>query len=168
MAITNGAFKGLITPRSVLQYNLTKGVTDFSQLKQFDYFKKGYPFLVVLSMPDFLRDLCEKDEGIKLLVQNYIHILENDFKGIDNIDNIIGEAIGDISNGARTAQVINKTVKQSNTSFSMTYMERVGSLLTKVNELILTGIDDGDVHVKTYHGLIDAYKFDNIVTSIWC
>ena len=59
MAITNGAFKGLITPRSVLQYNLTKGVTDFSQLKQFDYFKKGYPFLVVLSMPDFLYDLCE-------------------------------------------------------------------------------------------------------------
>ncbi len=164
MAITNGAFKGLITPRSVLQYNLTKGVTDFSQLKQFDYFKKGYPFLVVLSMPDFLHDLCEKDEGIKLLVQNYIHILENDFRGIDNIDNIVGEAIGDISNGARTAQVINKTVKQSNTSFSMTYMERVGSLLTKVNELILTGIDDGDVHVKTYHGLIDAYKFDNIVT----
>ena len=52
MAITNGAFKGLITPRSILQYNLTKGVTDFSQLKQFDYFKKGYPFLVVLSMPE--------------------------------------------------------------------------------------------------------------------
>lgn len=164
MAITNGAFKGLITPRSILQYSLTKGVTDFSQLKQFDYFKKGYPFLVVLSMPDFLRDLCEQDESIKLLVQNYIHILENDFRGIDNIDNIIGEAIGDISNGARTAQIINKTVKQSNTSFSMTYMERVGSLLTKVNELLLTGADDGDVHVKTYHGLIDAYKFGNLTT----
>jgi hypothetical protein len=46
----------------------------------------------------------------------------------------------------------------------MTYMERVGSLFTKVNELCLTAIDDGDVHAKTYHGLIDAYKFDNIVT----
>ena len=29
----------------------------------------------------------------------------------------------------------------------------------------MTGADDGDVHVKTYHGLIDGYKFGNLVTT---
>lgn len=50
---TKGAFKGLKTPRELLNYNLMRGVTDFSNLKQWDLYEKGYPFLVVVSIPDF-------------------------------------------------------------------------------------------------------------------
>ena len=40
------AFKGLKTPREILQYNLMRGVTDFSNLEQYDLYEKGYPFMI--------------------------------------------------------------------------------------------------------------------------
>lgn len=36
----SGAFKGLKTPRELLNYNLMRGVTDFSNLKQWDLYEK--------------------------------------------------------------------------------------------------------------------------------
>ena len=136
---TKGAFKGLKTPRELLNYNLMRGVTDFSNLKQWDLYERGYPFLVI--------------------VNNYVHILENDFRGIDNIDNITGEAAGEITNGIRSIQLINKVTKASNSNFSLQYYERSGSILTKAHELYLTGIKDPDTQVKHYHGLIDDWVF---------
>lgn len=61
----SGAFKGLKTPRELLNYNLMRGVTDFSNLKQWDLYEKGYPFLVVVSIPDFLKDLAARDDNVK-------------------------------------------------------------------------------------------------------
>ena len=55
---TSGAFKGLKTPRDILRYNLMRGVTDFSNLEQWDFYEKGYPFLVVIKAPDFMMDLA--------------------------------------------------------------------------------------------------------------
>ena len=79
--VGTAVFKGLKTPRQILQYNLMRGVTDFSNLEQYDLYEKGYPFLIVVKAPDFLVDLAEKNEtGIKPLLDNYIHILENDFR----------------------------------------------------------------------------------------
>lgn len=156
---TKGAFKGLKTPRELLNYNLMRGVTDFSNLKQWDLYEKGYPFLVVVSIPDFLKDLSAKDDNVKIIVNNYVHILENDFRGIDNIDNITGEAAGEITNGIRSIQLINKVTKASNSNFSLQYYERSGSILTKAHELYLTGIKDPDTQVKHYHGLIDDWVF---------
>lgn len=156
-------FKGLKTPRQLLNYNLMRGVTDFSNLQQWDLYEKGYPFLVVVSIPQFLADLRDKDQdGIGLLIDNYVHILENDFRGIDNIDNITGDSSGEITNGIRSISVINKVMKPTNSNFSMTYYERSGSVLTKGNELYLTGIKDPDTQVKTYHGLIDDWVFNGI------
>lgn len=159
---TTGAFKGLKTPRELLNYNLMRGVTDFSNLEQWDLYEKGYPFLCVLSIPQFLKDLADRDSNIKTIVNNYVHILENDFRGIDNIDNITGEANGEISNGIRSVQVINKVTKASNSNFSLNYYERSGSILTKGNELYLTGIKDPDTQVKTYHGLVDDWVFNGV------
>lgn len=159
---TSGAFKGLKTPRELLKYNLMRGVTDFSNLEQWDLYEKGYPFLCVLSIPQFLKDLADKDDNIKTIVNNYVHILENDFRGIDNIDNITGESNGEISNGIRSVQVINKVTKASNSNFSLNYYERSGSILTKANELYLTGIKDPDTQVKTYHGLVDDWVFNGV------
>lgn len=157
---TSGAFKGLKTPRELLNYNLMRGVTDFSNLEQWDLYEKGYPFLCVLSIPQFLKDLAERDDNIKTIVNNYVHILENDFRGIDNVDNITGEANGEISNGIRSVQIINKVTKASNSNFSLNFYERSGSILTKANELYLTGIKDPDTQVKTYHGLVDDWVFN--------
>lgn len=171
MATNNGvatgvgtsAFKGLKTPREILQYNLMRGVTDFSNLEQYDLYEKGYPFLIVVKAPDFLMDLADKNpDGIGVLVKNYIHIIENDFRGIDNIDNITGEANGEITNGIRSIQLINKVTKPLNSTFTMRYYERSGSIMTKTNELYLTGIKDPDTQVKHYHGLIDDYVFRGI------
>lgn len=160
--IGTSAFKGLKTPRQLLKYNLMRGVTDFSNLEQYDLYEKGYPFLVVVKAPQFLMDLANKDpDGMGVIIKNYIHILENDFRGIDNIENITGEAGGEITNGIRSIQLINKVTKPSNSSFTMNYYERSGSILTKAHELYLTGIKDPDTQVKTYHGLIDDFVFGN-------
>ena len=156
-----GAFKGLKTPRELLNYNLMRGVTDFSNLEQWDLYEKGYPFLCVVSIPQFLQDLAERDpNGIGVLIDNYVHILENDFRGIDNIDNITADT-GEITNGIRSVQLINKVNKPTNSNFSLNYYERSGSVLTKVQELYLTGIKDPDTQVKHYHGLIDDWVFRN-------
>lgn len=162
---TSGAFKGLKTPRELLNYNLMRGVTDFSNLQQWDLYEKGYPFLCVVSIPDFLRDLARKDDNIKIIVNNYVHILENDFRGIDNVDNITGEANGEITNGIRSIQLINKVTKASNSNFTLQYYERSGSILTKAHELYLTGIKDPDTQVKHYHGLIDDWVFNGNATD---
>ena len=152
-------FKGLKTPRNLLEYNLMRGVTDFSQLEQFDLYEKGYPWLVVISVPDFMRELAQYSQEMKTIVGNYVHILEHDFKGIDNIENITGEPNGEISNGIRSIQLINRVTQGASTTFTMRFYERSGSVMTKFNELYLTGIKDKDTQAKTYHGLIDWYTF---------
>ena len=157
---TSGVFKGLKTPRELLNYNLMRGVTDFSNLEQWDLYEKGYPFLCVVSIPQYLRDLASYDENAKTIINNYVHILENDFRGIDNVDNITGEPNGEITNGIRSIQLINKVTKASNSNFTLQYYERSGSILTKAHELYLTGIKDPDTQVKHYHGLIDAWVFN--------
>lgn len=157
---STGAFKGLKTPRDLLNFNLMRGVTDFSNLQQWDLYEKGYPFLCVVSIPQFLRDLAARDKNIENIVNNYVHILENDFRGIDNIDNITGDTNGEITNGIRNIQLINKVTKASNSNFSLQYYERSGSILTKAHELYLTGIKDPDTQVKHYHGLIDDWVFN--------
>jgi hypothetical protein len=157
-------FKGLKTPRSILEYNLMRGVTDFSNLEQYDLYEKGYPWLVVLKAPQFLLDLSDKNDEIAVLLNNFIHILESDFRGIDNVDNITGEANGEITNGIRSIQLINKVTQPGNSNFSRRYYERSGSVMTKLNELYLTGIKDKDTQAKTYHGLIDKYVFEGLET----
>ena len=163
VAMGTGAFKGLKTPRELLNYNLMRGVTDFSNLEQWDLYEKGYPFLCVVSIPQFLKDLAEQDENVRVIVNNYVHILENDFRGIDNIDNITGET-GEITNGIRSINVINKVMKPTNSNFNLNYYERSGSILTKAHELYLTGIKDPDTQVKHYHGLIDAWVYKGVRT----
>lgn len=163
VAMTGGAFKGLKTPRELLNFNLMRGVTDFSNLEQWDLYEKGYPFLCVVSIPQFLRDLAQQDENIRVIVDNYVHILENDFRGIDNVDNITGE-VGEITNGIRSVSIINKVMKPTNSQFTLNYYERSGSILTKAHELYLTGIKDPDTQVKHYHGLIDAWTFNGVNT----
>ena len=142
-----------VKPRNLTQYNAFRGVTDFTQLAQFDPFEKGYSFLSVIQLPKFMTKLAEFDEDIKSLVYSFRHKLEYEFRGLTGLGNIEGAA-GTISDGINELQYINKVSMDTSISVSMTYYETSGSLLQKFSEYYLTGIKDRISQAKTYHGLI--------------
>ncbi len=84
-------------------------------------------------------DLAKEDpSGIGVIVNNYIHILENDFRGIDNIESITGETNGEITNGIRSIQLINKVTKgSSSTQFTAGIMKDLVLLSLKLMNYIL-------------------------------
>lgn len=145
-------------PKNLTQYKLMKGVTDFGQLEQFNLYETGYSFLVVCRIPKFLEKLTEKDSkdesGLKSLIETYVHVLENEFKGLSGLEDMTVETL-EISDGISSLNVIGKVNQQSASTISMTYTEKSGSVLTKVNELYLRGIKDPRTQVKHYHGLLE-------------
>jgi hypothetical protein len=153
-------FKNLIQPKDLSKYTLMRGATDFANVGMWNAFESGYSYLTVVQIPRFLELLAAQDSTYKALIDNYVHILEYEFKGLDGIDNITSEN-GEISNGINTLSFINKVTMQSSSEFSMRYTEKSGSVITRVHELFLTGIKDGRTEVKTYHGLLE----DDIVTE---
>lgn len=52
-------------PRNVSEYTLMKGVTDYSNLKQFDLYETGYSFLTVVSVPRYMQLLAAQDAKVK-------------------------------------------------------------------------------------------------------
>lgn len=142
-------------PRNLTDYKLMKGVTDFGQLEQFNLYETGYSFLVVCKIPKFLEELSKQDSSVlKPLIENYVHVLENEFKGLSGLDDMTVETL-EITDGISTLNVIGKVTQQSASTVSMTYTEKSGSILTKVNELYLRGIKDPRTQVKHYHGLLE-------------
>ena len=140
--------------KSLTSYNLMRGVTDFSDLRQYDLFESGYSFLIVVDIPEFMKRLGEREQ-YRDIINSYTHMLENDFRGLDGIDNITSSS-AEITNGTNTINLINKVEKPTAGTFSMRYYERSGGLINKFHELYLTGIKDPLAHqVKSYHGLID-------------
>lgn len=149
-------FSNLKTPKSLLDYNLFRGTTDYSRLEQFELYEGGYPYLVVVSIPKFLEKMAENDDSIKALVNNYIHILEYEFKGFSGGGlPSIGSNDLTIDNGIQQMSVIGKTTMDSN-EFSMSYNEKAGSTLTKMHELYLRSVRDPNTGFKTYNGIIHA------------
>lgn len=142
-----------VRPRNLTQYNAFRGVTDFTQLAQFDPFEKGYSFLSVIQMPKFMTKLAQFDENIKSLVYSFKHKLEYEFRGLSGLTNIEGAA-GTISDGINELQYINKVTMDTSIQVSMNYYETSGSLIQKFTEYYLTGIKDRISQAKTYHGLI--------------
>lgn len=146
-------------PRSVTEYTLMKGVTDFSNLKQFDLYETGYSFLTVVSVPKFMTLLAAQDSRIKNLQEGFVHILEGEFRGLDGIPDITADA-GSISNGVNEMQVINNVNMDTSIQVSMSFFERSGGLLTNYLNYYLTGIKDPYSKAKTYHGLIGSSVTD--------
>ena len=141
-------------PRNVTEYTLMKGVTDFSNLKQFDLFETGYSFITVVSVPKFMEILGQQDARVKNLQDGVIHIIEGEFKGLSGIPDISANA-GSISNGNNEMQLINNVNMDTSIQIDMSFYERSGSLLTNYLTYYLTGIKDPNTKAKTYHGLIE-------------
>ena len=76
-------FNYVKAPRSAAEYTLMKGVTDFSNLRQFDMFETSYSFLVVCAVPEFMRQLGKKyKDGVGKYEEAFVHFLEGEFRGL--------------------------------------------------------------------------------------
>lgn len=147
-------FKNLSVPRDYTTSTLMRGVTDFGNLKQYNLYETGYSFLVVVGVPTFLEKLAETNKMYDNLLKNYIHILENEFRGLDGLEDLTTENI-DLTNGISTLNIISKVNEQSASNISMRFFEKAGTPMTRLHELFLKGIKDPKTQIKTYHGLID-------------
>lgn len=147
-------FTDLKTPRDVTAYTLFRGTTDFTQLQQFDLYESGYPYLICVSIPEFLKKMAERDSDVAKLVNSYVHILEYEFIGLDSgLENITSET-QEINNGIQGMNVITKVNAPSASTFSMRYYEKSGSVMTKMHQLYLRSVKDPGTGFKTYNGLI--------------
>ena len=146
------------TPRSVAEFTLMKGVTDFSNLRQFDLYETSYGFMYVCSVPKFMDLLGNRNAKVRNLQDMFVHIIEGEFKGIDGIPDITADA-GTIGNGANEVQIINNITQDTSIQVTMNYYERSGGALTNYITTYLTGIKDPNSKAKTYHGLIAMVRF---------
>ena len=140
-------------PRSVSEYTLMKGVTDFSNLKQFDVMESGYAFLTVVSTPRFMNDLAALDAKVANLQNGFVHILEGEFRGLSGLPDLEGGA-GTLSNGVNEIQLLNNVSMDTSITVSMSFWERSGGLIMNYLNYYLTGIKDPYSKAKTYHGLV--------------
>lgn len=146
-------------PRSVTEYTLMKGVTDFSNLKQFDVFESGYSFITVVAVPKFMDVLASKDTRVRNLQDGFTHIIEGEFRGLSGIPDITADA-GTLTNGVNEMQLINNVTMDTSIGVEMTFWERSGSLITNYLNYYLTGIKDPYSKAKTYHGLVGNEVLD--------
>ena len=140
-------------PRSVTEYSLMKGITDFSNLKQFDVFEGGYSFLTVVGVPLFMDYLSSRSAVVKNLQDGFVHILEGEFRGLSGIPDITADA-GQITNGVNELMIINNVSMDTSITVEMSFWERSGGLITNYLNYYLTGIKDPYSKAKTYHGLV--------------
>ena len=155
--------------RSIAEYSMMRGVSDFSNAAQFNLYESGYAHLIVISKPVYLRKLAEEDKDVKRLLDVFCHILEYEFKGLDGIDDITTESL-EITDGISTIETIGKVVMQSNAEVSMQFTEKSGAVITNFLQYYLEGIKDPRTQAKTYHGLIKSGKlaagFENEVFNL--
>jgi hypothetical protein len=155
MAVNN-IFDNTLAPNPVTSYTLFRGVTDYTNLAQFDLYETGYSFLVLLQIPIFmdkLQALSQEKGGYQSLIQNYRHIIEYEFRGAQGIDDITGDT-SPLTNGLTDLNIITRVTEQGGSQFTMNYFERSGSIITKTHELFLRGVKDPRTQVKRYNGLL--------------
>ena len=155
MAELNSIFANTLAPNPVTSYTLFRGVTDYTNLAQFDLYETGYSFLILLQMPYFMDRLAAANDEYASLMANYRHIIEYEFRGAQGIEDITGET-SPLQNGITDINIITKVTEQGGSSFSMNYFERSGSVITKTHELFLRGIKDPKTQVKRYNGLLQS------------
>ena len=152
-------FGNLKKPRNLTQYKLMQGVTDFGNLNQFNLYESGYSFLVVCQVPKFMEMLAAENSDFKDLLDNYVHILEYEFRGLDGLENITTDTL-EITNGISNLNLIAKVTEQSASQVSMRFFEKSGSVITRFHEAYLQGIKDPKTQIKHYHGLIESGKLE--------
>ena len=147
-------YKGLKTPKNVLDSNLFRGVTDFSNLTQFNLYEAGYQVFLVIKTPAFMDKLAQLNDEYAYIVNNYNWILEHEFKGLDGLEDLSIDTL-QLSDGINELNMISKVNEPTATTINMTYTEKSGLTITKYHEMYLKGVKDPKAkQCKHYHGLI--------------
>lgn len=156
-------------PRSVAEYTMMRGVTDFTNAAQFNAYLKGYQHIVIISVPEFLKVLGADNPDVQKLLDLFCYILEYEFKGLDGIEDITVDNIT-FSDGISELNSMGKVTQQSGSEVSMSFTEKSGSVLTKFIDMYIRGVRDPRTQAKTYHGLIKSGKlaagFENEVFNL--
>lgn len=152
-------FKNTKDFKDVTSYNLMRGVPDFGSLVQFNPYETGYAAFIVCGIPKFMEMLAASNDKYQSLVNNWVHIIEYEFKSFDGLQDLNADTI-QLGDDLNNINVINKVNMQSASEFTLTYDEKSGSPLTKFAKLYLTGIKDPRTQVKTYHGLIHSGQME--------
>lgn len=149
--VTN-IFDNTLSPRDVTSFTLMRGVTDYTNLSQFDLYETGYSFLISLQIPTFLDKLRDANSEYSNLINSYRHIIEYDFRGCQGIEDMTSDT-SPLTNGISDLNIITRVTEQAGSQFQMNYFERSGSIITKTHELFLRGIKDPRTQVKRYLGM---------------
>lgn len=144
-----------VMPKNLTQYNAFRGVTDFTQIGQFNQFEKGYSFLSVIAMPKFIEVLAKQDDEVAKMCFSFKHKLEYEFRGLSGLTDVTAQT-NTITDGINEVAYINRVTMDTSITVTMPYFENTGSLITKFSEYYLTGIKDRISQAKTYHGAIRA------------
>lgn len=152
-------FKNTKDFKDVTKYNLMRGVPDFGSLVQFNPYETGYAAFIICGIPKFMEMLAASNTKYQSLVDNWVHIIEYEFKSFDGLQDLNADTI-QLGDDLNNINVINKVNMQSASEFTLTYDEKSGSPLTKFAKLYLTGIKDPRTQVKTYHGLIHSGQME--------
>lgn len=142
-----------VSPKNLTQYTAFRGITDFSNVGQFNQYETGYQFLSVIQIPKFLTALEQMDSDMYNINRSFKHMLEYEFRGLDGLPDIIGDTIT-ITDGINELNMINRVTMDTSITVSAQYFEKSGSLISKYSEYYLTGIKDPKTQAKTYHGAI--------------
>lgn len=166
--VNNGLFNNYsITPRNLTQYKAYRGVTDFSQIGQFNQYESGYQFLSVLSIPKFMKVLGNNSATIDQMNKSFTHMLEYEFRGMDGLPDMQADTF-EITDGINTQRMINKVTRETSVEVSMSYFEKSGGLIEKYSEYYLSGIKDPMSQAKTYHGMIAQDQCDpGLENEVW-
>lgn len=142
-------------PYLASQYADMRGIVDFGNLIQFAPYEKGYSFLTVINGVNFMDQ--QTDDNRKDLQDAFVKILEQEFKGLDGIDDLTSETM-EITDNISTLALISKVNQPTNNQISMRFTEKSGSLIAKYISTFLRFLKDPRTQAKTYGGLATSQK----------
>ena len=144
-----------VKPISTAQNVDMRGVVDFGNLYQFAPFESGYSFIAVINGPRFANN-TGIDATFKDLQTQFINIIENEFRGLDGIEDITSDTM-EITDNISTMSLIGKVNQSTSSQITMRFFEKTGALITKYISTYLRYIRDPKTQAKTYGGAIN-YK----------
>ena len=137
------------------RFTRMRGVTDFSNAESLNVFESGFSFLFIISRPAWMVKLIQNGrEDVRDLLDTFCYILENEFKGLDGIDDVTLDNI-EVTDGVSTINLIGKATKQSAAEVTMSFTERSGSAITKFLNYYIHNVRDPRTQARTYDGLIE-------------
>ena len=166
-----------INPPATTQNVDMRGVIDYGNLYQFAPFEGGYSFIAVINGPRFItnklnnftiyKDLDNNQlteplfDGteIKTLQDTFISIIENEFRGLDGIEDITSDTM-EITDNISTMSLIGKVNQSTSSQITMRFFEKTGALITKYIATYLRLIRDTKTQAKTYGGYLN-FKASN-------